>query len=144
MPRFFQTTRHIDAPVQRVWDVLFDVARWPEWTPTIKSVERLEDGPFQVGSRAEVRQPKLPRAVWEVTEVVDGQSFTWEATGPGLRTIARHEVVPDADGTEVTLSIEQTGPMGVVAGIVWGRLTQRYSELEAESLGKRVIRTPAA
>ncbi len=144
MPRFFQTTRHIDAPVQRVWDVLFDVARWPEWTPTIKSVERLEDGPFQVGSRAEVRQPKLPRAVWEVTEVVDGQSFTWEATGPGLRTIARHEVVPDADGTEVTLSIEQTGPMGVVAGIVWGRLTQRYIELEAESLGKRVIRTPAA
>jgi len=144
MPRFFQTTRHIDAPVQRVWDVLFDVARWPEWTPTIKSVERLEDGPFQVGSRAEVRQPKLPRAVWEVTEVVDGRSFTWEATGPGLRTIARHEVVPDADGTEVTLSIEQTGPMGVVAGIVWGRLTQRYIELEAESLGKRVIRTPAA
>ena len=144
MPRFFQTTRHIDAPVQRVWDVLFDVARWPEWTPTIKSVERLEDGAFQVGSRAEVRQPKLPRAVWEVTEVVDGQSFTWEATGPGLRTIARHEVVPDADGTEVTLSIEQTGPMGVVAGIVWGRLTQRYIELEAESLGKRVIRTPAA
>ena len=144
MPRFLQTTRHIDAPVQRVWDVLFDVARWPEWTPTIKSVERLEDGPFQVGSRAEVRQPKLPRAVWEVTEVVDGQSFTWEATGPGLRTIARHEVVPDADGTEVTLSIEQTGPMGVVAGIVWGRLTQRYIELEAESLGKRVTRTPAA
>ena len=84
MPRFFQTTRHIDAPVQRVWDVLFDVARWPEWTPTIKSVERLEDGPFQVGSRAEVRQPKLPRAVWEVTEVVDGQSFNKAWIGYGL------------------------------------------------------------
>jgi uncharacterized protein YndB with AHSA1/START domain len=144
MTRLFETSRHIDAPTQRVWEALFDVARWPEWTPTIASVRRLDDGPFQVGSRAEVRQPRLPRAVWEVTEVVDGRSFTWEATGPGMRTIARHEVVPDGDGSQVTLSIEQTGPMGAVAALVWRRLTQRYIETEAESLDERVTRTPAA
>jgi uncharacterized membrane protein len=143
MPRLFETSRHIDAPAQPVWEVLFDVARWPEWTPTIASVKRLDDGPFQVGSRAEVRQPKLPRAVWEVTEVVDGRSFTWEAKGPGMKTIGRHEVVPDANGSEVRLSIEQTGPMGAVAGMLWRRLTQRYIELEAESLDKRVTRALA-
>jgi uncharacterized membrane protein len=143
MPRFFETSRHVDAPTQPVWEVLYDVARWPEWTPTVDSLKRLDDGPFQVGSRAEVRQPKLPRAVWEVTEVVDGRSFTWEATGPGMKTIARHEVVPDADGSEVRLSIEQTGPMGAVAGLLWRRLTQRYIELEAESLDKRVTRSLA-
>ena len=144
MPRFFETTRHIDAPTQRVWEVLFDVARWPGWTPTIDSVERLEDGPFQVGSRTKVRQPKLPPAVWEVTEVVPGGNFTWEATGPGMRTIARHEVVPDATGSMVTLSIQQTGPMGAVAALVWRRLTQRYIDLEAESLDKRVTHANAA
>jgi uncharacterized membrane protein len=144
MPRFFETSSHIDAPAQQVWEVIFDVARWPEWTPTIDSVERLEDGPFRVGSRAVVRQPKLPKASWEVTEVVDGRSFTWEAKGPGMKTIARHEVVPDATGSAVTLSIEQTGPMGAVAGLVWRRLTQRYIELEAESLANRVNGAPAA
>ena len=144
MTRFFETTRHIAAPTQSVWEVLFDVARWPEWTPTIDSVGRLDEGPFQVGSRARVRQPKLPRALWEVTEVEDGRSFTWVAKGPGVKTIARHEVVPDASGSKVTLSIEQTGPMGAVAGGMWGRLTQRYIELEAESLDKRVTRAPAA
>jgi carbon monoxide dehydrogenase subunit G len=143
MPRLFETTRHIDAPTQSVWEVLFDVARWSEWTPTIDSVERLDDGPFQVGSRAKVRQPKLPRAEWEVTEVVDGRSFTWEARGPGLKTIARHEVVADAGGSKLTLSIEQTGPMGAVAATVWRRLTQRYIELEAESLDRRVTRAAA-
>ncbi len=138
MGRLFETSRHIDAPPRSAWAVLFDVARWPEWTPTVDRVERLDDGPFRVGSRAEVRQPKLPRATWEVTEVVDGRSFTWESTGPGLRTVARHEVVPDAAGCTVRLSIEQSGPGGAVAAVVWRRLTQRYIELEAESLDKRV------
>ena len=121
MSRFFETTRHIGAPAGPVWEVLFDVARW-----------------------ARVRQPKLPPALWEVTEVVDGRSFTWEARGPGMRTIARHQVVPDATGSEVTLSIEQTGPMGAVAALVWRRLTQRYIELEAECVDKRVTDSPAA
>ena len=143
MSRLFETTRHIDSPSQPVWEVLFDVARWPEWTPTIESVERLDHGRFGVGSRARVRQPRLPRAVWEVSEVVDGRSFTWEAKGPGMKTIARHEVLPDAGGSQVTLSIEQTGPMGAVAAVLWRRLTQRYIELEAESLDRRVTRSRA-
>ena len=144
MSRKFVTSRHIDAPTEPVWQVLFDVARWPEWLPTVDSVERLDDGPVQVGSRAEVRQPRLPRAVWEVTEVVEGRSFTWEATGPGMRTIGRHEVVPDGAGSLVTLGIEQIGPVGAVAALVWRRLTQRYIELEAQSLDARVTgdRTP--
>jgi uncharacterized membrane protein len=144
MRRFFETTRHIESPAHPVWEVLFDVARWPEWTPTVERVERLDDGPFQVGSRAKVRQPRLPQAVWQVTEVVAGRRFTWEAEGPGMRTIARHEVTPSGTGAEVTLSIEQSGPLGAVAALVWRRLTQRYIEIEAESLDKRVTSAPAA
>ena len=144
MDRLFQTTRHIDAPPRPVWEVLFDVVGWPAWTPTIESVERLDDGPFRVGSRAKVRQPRLPQVLWVVSEVVDGRSFTWEARGPGMKTVARHEVVPDGTGCKVTLSIEQTGPLGAVAAVVWRRLTQRYLELEAESLDKRVTRAPTA
>lgn len=144
MNRIFETSRHIDAPPPPVWEVLFDVLRWPDWNPTVTSVERLDDGPFQIGSRAEVRQPGLPRASWQVTEVVDGRSFTWEATGPGIRTIGRHEVVPDGTGCTVRLSIEQTGPMGAVAALVWRRLSQRYVEQEAESLDRRVTHAPTA
>ena len=35
-------------------------------------------------------------------------------------------------------------PMGSVAAMILGRLTQRYIELEAESLDKRVTTAPAA
>lgn len=144
MMRVFTTSRHIDASPAHVWEVMSDVSRWPEWTPTIESVRRLDDGPLAVGSRAEVRQPRLPRATWQVSELVPGRSFTWEANGPGMRTIGRHEVVPDAGGgSTVTLGIEQTGPMGAVAAVVWRRLTQRYIEVEAQSLDARVT-GPAA
>ncbi len=143
MNRSFTTTRHIDAPAAAVFEVLADVARWPEWTPTVDSVEVLDDQPLHQGTRARLRQPKLPTALWEVTDVEPGHGFTWVARGPGMATIATHTVADDAQGSTLTLGIEQTGPMGAVAAAVWGRLTQRYIELEAESLDKRVTHATA-
>jgi uncharacterized protein YndB with AHSA1/START domain len=142
MNRHFHTTRHVDAPPERVWDVLTDVARWPEWTPTVTSVERLDDGPLAVGSQVVLRQPRLPKASWTVTEVVAGRRFTWEATSPGIRSVASHEVVTETDGSRVTLELTQHGPMGAVAALAWRRLTQRYVDLEAESLARRVTHSP--
>ena len=144
MNRLFATTRDIEAPAAQVWAVISDVERWPEWTPTVTSVRRLDDGPFGVGSRVEIRQPKLPKAQWTVTELEEGRSFTWEATGPGMRSIARHEVTPRDDGASITLSVEQLGPMGAVAAVVWRGITQRYVETEAESLDRRVHETRLA
>jgi carbon monoxide dehydrogenase subunit G len=142
--RKFEETRHIDAPPAQVWPVLSDVAHWPDWLPTVNTVERLDEGPLRVGSRARVSQPKLPKAEWEVTELVDGRLFTWEAKGPGMTSIGRHEVVPDGDGSRVRMSLEQTGPMGWVAATVWRGITQRYVAQEARSLDERVTGTPAA
>lgn len=142
MNRILDTRRHIPASSERVWDVLVDVARWAQWTPTIESVKRLDEGPLRVGSRAEVRQPKLPKAVWEVTEIDAGRSFSWQTHRPGVTTVARHRVTPDAAGATVELSIEQTGPLGAVAMLVSRRRTQRYIDIEAERLAEHVTGTP--
>jgi uncharacterized membrane protein len=144
MSRVFTTTRSIDAPAAQVWSVLSDVGRWPEWTPTVDSVERLDAGPFGVGSRARVRQPRLAAAVWEVTEWVDGERFTWVSHTPGVTTTGRHEVAAQDGGCRVVLRIEHTGPLSAVASLVWGRLTQRYVETEAQSLDRRVRGAAAA
>jgi uncharacterized membrane protein len=144
MSRSFETSLYVDAPAEVVWEVLSDVARWPQWTPTVTSVERLEVGPLRIGSQARLRQPRLREAVWEVTELVEGRLFTWQSKAPGVTTIGRHEVVPEGNGSRVTLGIEQAGPLGGMVALLWGRLTQRYIELEGESLAKRVARGSSA
>jgi uncharacterized membrane protein len=126
----------IDAPAERVWAIFSDVANWPEWTPTVSAVERLDDGPLRVGARARIRQPKLPVAVWEVTELVDGEYFEWVARGPGVKTTGGHRVTATPEGTVATATVIQEGPLGWLFGRLLAKLTKEYIALECESLKK--------
>jgi carbon monoxide dehydrogenase subunit G len=132
------SSRHIAADPRTVWEALSDVARWPEWLDTVRSVDRLDSGPLHVGSKARITQPKLPKALWEVTELVDGGLFTWESRAPGVLSIGRHEVAPEGEGSRVTLSIEWRGPLAPVLRLLWGRLTREYVEREGRCLAARV------
>ncbi len=129
------TSIDVDAPVEQVWEVLLDVERWPEWATTVTSVRRLDDGPLAVGSRARIEQPKIPPTEYVVTELEPNRSFTWVATGPGVRTTARHVLEElGTGGTRVTLAVEQAGPLGAVMGRFYRGLTDRYLAAEAEGI----------
>ncbi len=133
----YEVSVEIDATPDQVWRVLTDVERWPEWTPSVTRVERLDEGPFQVGTTTRIKQPKFPPAVWRVTELEPGQSFSWTARGPGVTTLAGHRIAPRSNGAEVTLSIRQTGPLAWLAGLITARLTKRYVRTEANGLKRR-------
>ena len=136
------TTIEIAASIGRVWDVVTDIDRWPEWTASVKSAHRLDEGPLRPGSRAELTQPKLPQATWTVTEVEPGRSFTWEQRGPGVRTTAVHALEPlEGGGTRVLLSVEQSSWMAWAVDLFYGRLTQGYIETEAAGLKRRSEQT---
>jgi uncharacterized membrane protein len=131
----YRTAIDIDAPVERVWAVLMDVERWPDWSPTMTSVERLEPGMLRPGSSARIKQPRLPLAVWRVTELVPHRSFTWSAHARGVTTVARHVVaVREEGGTRALGEIDQYGPLALLAKVFYPRLTKRYLKQEAEGL----------
>ena len=80
----------IKAPAERLWAVMRDIERWPEWTPTVTKIQRIGDGALAVGSRAMIWQPKLPPARWEVIEPKeDERTFTWMTRSPGVRLTLR-------------------------------------------------------
>jgi uncharacterized membrane protein len=127
----------IDAPPDKVFAVLRDVERWPEWTGTMVSVKRLESGPFTVGSTAQVRQPKLRLAVWRVAEIEEGRNFTWVTRSPGLRMKAGHQVEPHGSGSRVILSFELSGFMAPLVARLYGGLIDEYVATETQGLKNR-------
>lgn len=132
-----ETTVDIAAPPERVWAVMTDIERWPEWTASVERAERLDDGPLRLSSRARLKQPRFPPVVWEVTELEPGQSFSWTAKSVGLTSVGRHRVVPRPGGATVTLALHQEGPLAAIMGFLTKNLTRRYVRTEAEGLKRR-------
>jgi uncharacterized membrane protein len=128
----------IDAPTRLVWDVFSDVEQWPQWTPTVTRLIGLDGPNIAVGKRFEIKQPRMPKLVWEVTEVNPGVSWTWAQRSPGGSAIARHDVVAESEcRTLVRQEIDQRGPFGVLVGRLMLRMTRRYLDLEAQGLKAR-------
>ena len=135
--RIFDIAVDISAPPERVWQVMSDVERWPEWTASVQSVKRLDSGPFRVGSRARVKQPKFLPAVWEVTELDAPRSFTWVTRSPGVVASGRHRVESSSRGSRATLSVAYGGLLGGLAAKLLSGLTDRYLMYEAAGLKER-------
>ena len=133
-----QTSIEIAAPPERVWEILADVERWPEWTASVTSVRRLDHGPLDVGSRVEVVQPKIPKGTYTVTVLEPGSLFTWEQRQPGSTVTAHHRVTPLPDGgSRVDLTVAMSGALGGIVGRMYRRLTERYLAIEAAGLKSR-------
>ena len=128
----------IDAPADLVWDVFTDVEHWPSWTASVTRLRGLDGAHLAVGRRFEIKQPRMPRLVWTLTDIEPGTSWTWVQRSPGGLTSARHDVAATADGgTVVRQHLEQRGILGSLVGVLMRPMTQRYLALEAQGLKAR-------
>jgi hypothetical protein len=131
----------IDAPAERVWRVVTDFARYPEWNPFIVRAA----GEQRVGGRLEltITAPDV-RAVTFRPTVLDlepGRLIRWKGKLliPGLFD-GRHALMVDPldDGrSRFTTHEEVSGILVPVLGKVM-RASQRGFELMAEALRRRV------
>lgn len=133
IPMILENIKMVDAPPDVVWEVTTDVENWPQWTPTVTEVTRLDDGPFMVGSVALIKQPGLLVSEWRVTELRDGEGFTWETCVRGMRMSATHDLVVLESSTKSILRLQIEGFLAV---LLWPLI--RYSarkNLELENAG---------
>jgi uncharacterized membrane protein len=143
MPNPISVSVNIDAPPVKVFAELCDVERWPEWTSTMTSVQRIDRGPFAVGSSAHVRQPRLRPAVWQVTDLQDQRNFTWTTRSLGLSMSASHLIEPRDTSCRVVLSLKLSGFIAPLASRLYGGLIERYITTESQGLKQRCESTAA-
>ena len=131
----FEKTIEIDAPPQRVWDVLSDLEAWPTRIETVDVVELLTPAPISKGSRVRLKQPKLPEGTWEVT-VWDAPSyFEFRQKSGGVANVAGHRVEALDEGrSRLTLTLEMRGLLVPVFGRIFKGLTNRYMTVEAQGM----------
>ena len=133
-----RTEKEIAAPASVVWRVFSDVERWPEWTKSVTKLTALDGPELRPGARFEIRQPRFPKLVWEVTEVDPGTSWTWVTRSPGAVTSATHIVrAAGPDRTVMEQVLEQGGPLGSLVARLMAGTTRRYLEMEAAGLAAR-------
>ena len=136
----FKITTDIDASADVVFAVMTDIERWPEWTPTVTRVERLDGSslPIAINSRLRIVQPKVPPAEWTVTALEAGRGFRIMSHSPGATVEANHWIEPLGDGrSRVTLSVTFAGWLGQLIARLMRGLNERYLAQEAAGLKRR-------
>ena len=131
----FEKVIDIDAPQQRVWDVVSDIEGWPPRTGTIESIEVLTPPPLGRGSRVRLKQPKFPEGVWDVTVWNAPAYFEWVQRNRGATTVAGHRVEALGEGrSRLTLTLEMRGLLISIVGRFYTGLTNDYMTREAEGM----------
>ena len=125
------------ARAEVVWKVLTDVERWRDWTPTVLEIKPVNGSGLAVGARYRVVQPKLRPAIYEVTDCVPNQRFTWKQKFPGGALLAEHRLTPRTWGTEVELSFTSKGLTANIAASLFSKMIREYVATEARSLKRR-------
>jgi uncharacterized membrane protein len=124
---------HIRASVEEVWALTVDVEGWPALTPTMTSIERLDDGPLRVGSAARVVQPRQRPTVWTVSRIEAPNVFEWKAKVLGVTMTGVHHVEAEGDGCHNHLGLRLSGfGSGVLRRLLGGTFR---SAIETENQG---------
>ncbi|WKG02601.1 SRPBCC family protein [Mycolicibacterium sp. HK-90] len=98
-----QASVDIDAPVDKVWALVSDLSRMPQWSPQCRLMKPL--GPVRPGTRTfNLNRRKF--VFWpttsRLTEVIDNQKLAFLVEGNN--TVWSYELEPTATGTRLTES----------------------------------------
>jgi uncharacterized membrane protein len=131
----FETAIDIDAPQQRVWDVLSDLEAWPQRLETVENLRLVTPAPIAIGSRVRLKQPKLSEGTWDVT-IWDAPSyFEWTQKTAPITIVAGHRVEALGESrARLTLTLDMRGLLAPIMGPFYRKLTTRYLNLEAQGM----------
>ena len=137
----------IDAPPEKVWEVVMDPSRFSEWVTIHRKVHSADTGPPHEGAKMEqtlcLRGANF-KVKWELAECRSPSHATWEGRGP-MHSHARtvYDLNSDGDGgTRFHYTNEfkaPGGPFGAAASrVLVGGLPAREANASLQKLKRWV------
>jgi uncharacterized membrane protein len=108
-------TAHYDAPIERVFELATDYARYPEWSAQYEEVTEISGPPDAAGTRFHGVIRLLGRKMegWgEVTEVDAPRYLRIAGQGSGGTTTTVYRFTPVGSGTDAELELDYELPAG--------------------------------
>lgn len=109
----------IEAPPQRVWELVSDIGLLPSLSTELQAVEWLDDGGLTLGARFRGRNKHPSFGEWETTSYVVGyepeRTFAWAVQDPKTPSASwRFSLEAQDGGTELSQWMQMgPGPSGL-------------------------------
>ena len=141
-----ERTIEIEAPPERVYDLVMDPKRLGEWVTIHAGLKESPDGDLREGSEL-IQSLKLAGrrfdVHWEVVQAEKPKRVVWEGKGPvHSRAKVVYDLDADGDGKTCFSYMNEYsmpgGPLGRIAGGVLKHTAERESERTLEQL-KRLV-----
>ncbi|MEM8529950.1 MAG: SRPBCC family protein [Chloroflexota bacterium] len=116
--RQFKHEQATHASKATIWDIWRDVDNWPEWDIELEYATLLED--FAVGVVGTLKAKNAPESRFEITELTEGESFTFIVRLPLARLEIAHYFV-DGEQTIFVHDVAFRGPLGWLFGMLLGQ-----------------------
>jgi uncharacterized protein YndB with AHSA1/START domain len=128
----------INAPIDKVWEVVMDPNRLKDWVTIHRGVSQVSSQPLRAGS--EMEQTLSLRGVnfrvhWTLVDVQPPNRAQWDGKGPAhSRALIRYQLADDGNGaTTFEYTNEFKTPGGVLGTVASRVIVGGLSEREAHN-----------
>lgn len=137
----YSETVNTNATSDQVWSILKNVQDWPSWDKELEWA-RL-DGPFQVGTKGQLKPSKGPEVAFELIDVMPGYSFSNKAKLPLTKMIFFHEYLPQDSHNEARIChrVVMSGLLAPLFGKIIGSQIKLHLREAMETLSEKALRT---
>lgn len=128
----------VQAPPERIFGLIADVASWPRWNPDVRAASI--DGPFVHGSR--FRWKAGPGSITSTVEHVEfPRRIVWTGRTTGIRAIHVYELVPHDARTTVISRESWDGLLVRILRKTLERTLRRSLEAGLRHLAEEALRS---
>jgi carbon monoxide dehydrogenase subunit G len=110
----FESSIEINAPAGRIWALMGKLEEWPQWTPSIKKIERVSKGSLAVGSQVSVTAKISGLTVtllMTITEFVPERNVVMQGKVLGTKLTRFYTLEPVNGKTKLSIGGEVSGAL---------------------------------